>query len=132
MKLFKKGQGATEYLLMLAAVLVIVAIAIYYVTSTGGYPAVTVTAAPLADGDIVGLTVTTGSIPAGDWAYVVDQNATADDANAWKTTTMDGSVALTAPTVRLENTAAGKWYVSLKHLPSGHIYFSNQAVTITK
>jgi hypothetical protein len=132
MRMFKKGQGATEYLLMLAAVLVIVAIAIYYVTSTGGYPAVAVTASALADGDIVGLTVTTGSIPAGDWAYVVDQNPTADDANAWRTTTMDGSVALAPPTVRLENTAAGTWYVSLKHLPSGHIYFSNQAVTITK
>ncbi len=33
MKLLKrKGQGATEYLLMLAAVLVIVAVAVYYVT----------------------------------------------------------------------------------------------------
>ena len=49
MKLCKRGQGATEYLLMLAAVLVIVAIAVYYVTSTGpsflitpttGYPKV--------------------------------------------------------------------------------------------
>jgi uncharacterized protein (UPF0333 family) len=45
----KRGQGATEYLLMLAAVLVIVAIAVYYVTSVGpsfsitpltGYPKV--------------------------------------------------------------------------------------------
>ncbi len=35
MRMFKKGQGATEYLLMLAAVLVIVAIAVYYVTTTG-------------------------------------------------------------------------------------------------
>lgn len=38
MKLFRKGQGATEYLLMLAAVLVIVAIAVYYVTSAPGAP----------------------------------------------------------------------------------------------
>ncbi|GAI19137.1 unnamed protein product, partial [marine sediment metagenome] len=44
MKLFRKGQGATEYLLMLAAVLVIVAIAVYYVTSTGGFPTVSATA----------------------------------------------------------------------------------------
>jgi hypothetical protein len=29
----KRGQGATEYLLMLAAVLVIVAIAVYYITA---------------------------------------------------------------------------------------------------
>ncbi|TEU13265.1 MAG: class III signal peptide-containing protein, partial [Hadesarchaea archaeon] len=41
MKMFEKGQGATEYLLMLAAVLVIVAIAVYYVTTAGaGYPAI--------------------------------------------------------------------------------------------
>lgn len=40
MRLFKKGQGATEYLLMLAAVLVIVAIAVYYVTSAPGAPTI--------------------------------------------------------------------------------------------
>jgi hypothetical protein len=44
MRLFKKGQGATEYLLMLAAVLVIVAIAVYYVTSTGPSAIITGTA----------------------------------------------------------------------------------------
>ncbi|MDH5685486.1 MAG: class III signal peptide-containing protein, partial [Hadesarchaea archaeon] len=63
MRLSKKGQGATEYLLMLAAVLVIVAIAVYYVTSTGGYPAVAVTAVKYGD-DTIRINVDTGSIPA--------------------------------------------------------------------
>ena len=36
-----KGQGATEYLLILAAVLVVVAVAVYYVTRAG--PSVTIT-----------------------------------------------------------------------------------------
>ena len=36
----KKGQGATEYLLMLAAVLVIVAVAVYYVTTSTGAPTI--------------------------------------------------------------------------------------------
>lgn len=40
---FERGQGATEYLLMLAAVLVVVATAVYFVMGTG--PSFTITPA---------------------------------------------------------------------------------------
>ncbi|HID60625.1 MAG TPA: class III signal peptide-containing protein, partial [Hadesarchaea archaeon] len=50
--MFRKGQGATEYLLMLAAVLVIVAIAVYYVTSAGPSALISGTAENVGD-DIV-------------------------------------------------------------------------------
>lgn len=78
MKLFRKGQGATEYLLMLAAVLVIVAIAVYYVTSTGPSAIITGTAVK-SDNNInftPSSTMTPASIPAADWEYAVYRGAT--------------------------------------------------------
>ncbi len=123
MRLSKKGQGATEYLLMLAAVLVIVAIAVYYVTSTGGYPAVAVTAVKSGD-DTIRIKVETGSIPLGDWQYSVSD--TSENYN-WT----DGTVELKAPYASLGTYATGNHYVSLKHTPSGHIYFSDTKITIS-
>ncbi|MFB0500803.1 MAG: class III signal peptide-containing protein [Candidatus Hadarchaeaceae archaeon] len=122
MRLSKKGQGATEYLLMLAAVLVIVAIAVYYVTSTGGYPAVAATAVKYGD-DTIRINVETGSIPSGDWQYIVSTTQGSDN---WT----DGTVELKAPSVSLGTYATGNHYVSLRHKPSGHIYFSDRTITI--
>ena len=122
MRLSKKGQGATEYLLMLAAVLVIVAIAVYYVTSTGGYPAVAATAVKYGD-NTIRINVETGSIPAGDWQYSV--STTLGD-YSWE----DGTSELKAPYVVLDTYTTDNYYVSLKHKPSGHIYFSDTKITI--
>lgn len=117
-----KGQGATEYLLMLAAVLVIVAVAIYYVTRAGGYPAVSMNA-EVSDNDIK-ITVLSGSIASGEWQYSVQAT---EDSHVW----VDGTEALDAPSVILGDYASGKWYVNVKHTDSGHIYFTaDQAVTV--
>ena len=117
----KKGQGATEYLLMLAAVLVIVAIAVYYVTTTGGYPAVG--AAPVDYDSTIRINVTTGSIPTGDWQYSVSAT---EGSYSWT----DGTEKLDAPYVTIATGQSGTKYVSLKHKPSGHIYFADRTVTI--
>lgn len=123
MRLSKKGQGATEYLLMLAAVLVIVAIAVYYVTSTGGYPAVAVTAVKYGD-NTIRIDVTTGTIPSGDWQYSVSATS---GSYTWE----DGTGELKSPYVVLDNACTtGNHYVSLKHTPSGHIYFADTKITI--
>ena len=122
MRMFKKGQGATEYLLMLAAVLVIVAIAVYYVTTTGGYPAVA--AVPVDYDNSIRINVETGSIPTGDWQYSI--RATEGD-YVWE----DGTEKLDAPYVNIGTGQSGTtYYVSLKHKPSGHIYFADRTVTI--
>lgn len=73
MKLFKKGQGATEYLLMLAAVLVIVAIAVYYVTSTTPSALIAGTAENSSNNIIFepDSTMTPETIPTADWEYAV-------------------------------------------------------------
>ena len=117
-----KGQGATEYLLMLAAVLIIVAVAIYYVTRAGGYPVVAVTAANSEN--MVRLNVETGEIAAGEWQYCVKN--TSGTPYSW----VDGPQALKAPWVDLGPYAAGTWYISLRHKGSGHIYFADRAITI--
>ncbi len=123
MRLSKKGQGATEYLLMLAAVLVIVAIAVYYVTSTGGYPAVAVTAVKYGD-NTIRFNVETGSIPAGDWQYSVTNTSGSYD---WT----DSTAELKAPNIVLGTYPPGTYYVSLKHKPSGHIYFADTKITVS-
>jgi len=119
-----KGQGATEYLLMLAAVLVIVAVAVYYVTRAGGYPAVSMNAQASGDNEII-ITVLSGSIASGEWAYSVS-------ATSGSYTWVTGTEALDAPSVTIaSDLAAGTWYVNVKHIASGHIYFTtDQVVTL--
>ncbi len=122
MRFYEKGQGATEYLLMLGAVLVIVAVAVYYVTSTGGYPAVG--AVPADYDNTIRINVETGSIATGDWQYSVSQSS---GSYSWT----DGTEKLDAPYVTIQTgLSAGTYYVSLRHKPSGHIYFSDRTITI--
>jgi len=82
MKILKKrGQGATEYLLMLAAVLVIVAVAVFYIMRAG--PTATITgSATIKSGDntVVVFTPTSmvgtpKTVPAADWAWKVYRGA---------------------------------------------------------
>jgi uncharacterized protein (UPF0333 family) len=71
----KKGQGATEYLLMLAAVLVIVAIAVYYVTSAGAGPTLSFTAENKADNVVI--TFKSGTTPyTPDWEWAIKSGST--------------------------------------------------------
>ena len=109
---------------MLAAVLVIVAVAIYYVTRAGGYPAISMNAEALGDNQIK-IDVLSGSIAAGQWAYSVTQTS---GTYTWVT----GVVALGAPSVSLGSAFThGTYYVNLKHINTGHIYFSSdQVVTL--
>jgi len=123
MKMFEKGQGATEYLLMLAAVLVIVAIAVYYVTTAGaGYPAIAATSAKVDNA--IRINVTTGSIPTGEWAHSVSPT---EGSYTWTT----GTSELTSPYVTLGTYASGTYYVSLKHVDSAHFYFNDQPQTVS-
>jgi len=117
-----KGQGATEYLLMLAAVLIIVAVAIYYVTRAGGHPAVAMNA-EASDNEII-MRVVSGSMATGEWAYSVSGTRSS---YSWVT----GTEALDAPSVSLGTYAAGTWYVNVKHVASGYLYFTpDQVITL--
>ncbi len=115
------GQSATEYLLILAAVLVVVAVAAYYIAKGPSFPPISATATN-ADNEIR-VNIDTGSIPADDWQYSV---STVYGAYDWK----NKEVELKTPYVSLGTYSPDTYYVSLKH-QSGHIYFSDQTITIT-
>ncbi|MDI6884110.1 MAG: class III signal peptide-containing protein [Hadesarchaea archaeon] len=108
MKLFKKGQGATEYLLMLAAVLVIVAIAVYYVTSTTPSALITGTAENRSDNIVFtpSSEMTPSSIPAADWEYCVYSSAGTQIAPASGWTAGTGTLARGTP-IKLSSLAGG-------------------------
>ena len=100
MKLFKKGQGATEYLLMLAAVLVIVAIAVYYITTAA--PTATITGSATISGTNVVFTPTSmvgtpESISAADWEYAVYRDATVIKARTTGPGTLQKNIPINLP-----------------------------------
>ena len=69
MKMCEKGQGATEYLLMLAAVLVIVAIAVYYVTTSTGAPTIVASVKLNSADNTVSIKGETGCSVVADWSF---------------------------------------------------------------
>ncbi|TKJ26317.1 MAG: hypothetical protein CEE41_02465 [Hadesarchaea archaeon B3_Hades] len=117
------GQGATEYLLIFAAVLIIVGAAVYYVSRSSGFPSISATF-DVSDNEIR-IKVDVGSIPEGEWAYSV--STAKGSPYTWTT----GNEVLDSPYVSLGTYLAGTYYVSLKHSDSDHIYFYDQAVAIT-
>ena len=116
------AQGATEYLLIFAAVLIIVGAAVYYVSRPSGFPSISATF-DVSDNEIR-IRVDGGSIPEGEWAYSV---STVEGSYDWTA----GNEVLDSPYVSLGTYLAGTYYVSLKHTDSNHIYFYDQAVAIT-
>jgi hypothetical protein len=99
MKMLKNGQGATEYLLIVAAVLTIVVIGVYYLSRTSSGPTLSFTAENVTDN--VMLTFTTGtSTVTGDWEYAIVE---ADKSmSSWTTNTTDisagSTISVSAPT----------------------------------
>lgn len=116
------AQGATEYLLIFAAALIIVGAAVYYVSRPTGFPSISATF-DVSDNEIR-IRVDGGSIPEGEWAYSV---STTEGSYDWTT----GDVELKSPYVSLGKKTSGTYYVSLKHIDSDYVYFYDQAVAIS-
>ncbi|MEM1980940.1 MAG: class III signal peptide-containing protein [Candidatus Hadarchaeales archaeon] len=123
----RKGQGAIEYLLILAAVLIVVAGAVYYVTRTGGFPTMSFTAALGSDNNIT-LTVggPSGTIKDGDWEYR-GKTATGTVVGAWMAGSGELSEGVTVVLPGLKTYVdAGQLgvgdKVQIRHKPSGHVY----------
>jgi len=88
-----------------------------------GYPAIGMNVEAYGDNEII-IRVLSGSIEAGEWAYSVSAT---EGAYNWVT----GTEALDAPSVSLGTYAHGTWYVNVKHIASGHVYFTpDQVVTL--
>jgi hypothetical protein len=112
-----RGQGATEYLLILAAVLVVVAVAVYYVTRAGA-AAPNLTLMPYARGENIyvrATTTSTDTVKAGDWEYVVYLQG--EPAPAATTGTFD--LTPNTDTLLTSVTQSGTYVVRIRHKPSG-------------
>ncbi|MEM3012724.1 MAG: class III signal peptide-containing protein [Candidatus Hadarchaeales archaeon] len=123
----RKGQGAIEYLLILAAVLIVVAGAVYYVTRTGGFPTMSFTATLGSDNNIT-LSVggPSGTIKDGDWEYRGKTSA-GTVRGTWTAGSGELSEGATAVLSGLKTYVdAGQLgvgdKVQIRHKPSGHVY----------
>jgi len=124
-----KERGVSSAIVIaIVAIIVIVAVGIgLYVGTRGGeesrargYPAISMNVEASGGNQII-IRVLSGSIAAGEWAYSVSAT---EGAYNWVT----GTEALIAPTVSLGTYAAGTWYVNVKHIDSGNIYFTTDQV----
>jgi len=86
------------------------------------YPALA--AAPAASDNTIRICVQAGSLSASGWKYSVSQT---EGNYSWVT----GTEELSSPYVTLGTFTQGIYYVSLKHAPTGHIYFTDVEVIIS-
>lgn len=116
-------KGVSSIVVIAIIIIVAVAASSVYVIICGGYPVISVTVQSV-DNEIR-IYVSEGYIAAGEWAYSV---SVAESSYSWTT----GTEALDAPKVLIAaNLAVGTYYVNIKHLDSGHVYFtSNRVITI--
>lgn len=139
----RKGQGSTEYLLILAAVLVVVGFGVYYVTQVGNYPPLGVVPHVDQDTGSVWLYQTKGEAPAGGWEVELEIDSSSV-ASVTEPSYMDGDFAagssVTATgNVKLDNnlkiatitgnTSPVDVNVILRHIESDHTYL-NDTVTV--
>lgn len=87
-------------------------------------PAPVLSAAPAASDNTIRICVQTGSLSASGWKYSVSQ---IEGSYSWVT----GTEELSSPYVTLGTFTQGIYYVSLKHAPTGHIYFTDVEVIIS-
>jgi hypothetical protein len=123
----KRGQGATEYLLMLAAVLVIVAIAVYYITATPVLPAMTMHAELENDGTNieVKMVITAGELVADDYKYKII-NPKGETETDWTDGTTDltplnSPVLLDEYPIEVDN-HEGTWTIKILYEPANTAY----------
>jgi hypothetical protein len=117
-----KGQGATEYLLILAAVLVVVAVAVYYVTRAGAAaPNLTVMAYKSDNTIKVKATGGTDTVPAGKWDYQVYLETETAPSPTVGTFDLTPTVDQALYTV----TQSGTYKVRIRHIPSGKYLFDS-------
>jgi len=130
MKIFKKksGQGATEYLLILAAVLVVVAVAVYFITRTTPKPNIGIAVAENSSTSIkVHATSGTDTCAASDWQYKVYASGAADP--GWTAGTQALSSGMT-DIVWGGLTSGTTYVVRIQHITSGQ-YFFDSTVTLS-
>lgn len=120
----EKGVSSITVITIGVVVVAAAASCIYIATRGGGYPRVSILSIVAGDfGSEIRVYVNSGFIPAGEWAYSV--SATKGSYN-W----VIGTEPWTPGSVDLGTYPFGTYYIILKHLPSGHVYFADKPVTL--
>lgn len=81
-------------------------------------------ASPAANNGAIRIEVQEGSFSEGEWEYSVSQTV---GSHNWTI----GTEELSSPHVVLGTYTQGTYYVSLRHIPTGHIYFADAEVIIS-
>lgn len=124
-----KEKGVSSIVIIAIAMVIAAAAGGMYITTRiatrgGGYPNVSILSIVAGDfGSEIRIYVKSGFIPAGEWAYSV--SATRGSYN-W----IMGAEPWAPSSVDLGTYPLGTYYVSLKHVASGHVYFVDEPVTL--
>ena len=124
MKIPRKGQGSTEYLLILAIVLIIAAIAVIYMSTTGGRKQVmTMTAVFDTTDNSIDIKITAGTLPRIDYQYrIIDPNGNVNQDWTDGTTDLDPKNSPVELIKLGESPTKGNWTVKIYHKPSKSTY----------
>jgi len=112
MKILKRGQGATEYLLMLAAVLVIVAVAVWYVMRASGAPTIVASVKLSSADNTVMIRGETGCSTIASWSFSYKGGSVTDWQSGSGAMGPGDNIQLTALTGKV---AAGTDTVTIKY-----------------
>jgi hypothetical protein len=125
MKKLRKGQGTTEYLFILAAVLIIAAIAVYHVSTTAGAPPLGAHVIREDNTIVLKITTTGPEIPSIDWEYSI---TTTEGTRSW--TGGVKAIGAQIEKVQLAEESSGLYYVSIRHVPTGHEWIQDKTIEI--
>jgi hypothetical protein len=122
----ERGVGAAVVAAIIIVIIILAVGGTYLAKHRGiGYPQMAMSVSvEQSSNEIWVYVISLSSIPSGEWAYSVSDTKGSYN---W----VSGATTLIAPSVRLGAYAVGTWYVSIKHVPSGHVYISQAPVTIS-
>lgn len=119
----KSAQGSTEYLIILATVLIVAGIAVLYVSSAGGHkPTVSMNAMFDDSDNSIKLYILQGLLPASEWKWRL-LNPNGSENQGWTNATVDIDPRNSPITLTyLSNPVPGTYTVQVYHIPSESVY----------
>jgi len=119
----KTGQGSTEYLVILATVLIVTGLAVFYISSAGGHkPTISMNAIFDDSDNSVKLYILQGLLPASEWKWRF-LNPNGSENQGWTNATVDIDPRNSPITLMtLSNPVSGTYTIQIYHIPSESIY----------
>jgi hypothetical protein len=129
----EKGQGSTEYLLILVIALIVAAIAIIFIHRAGLKKPMSILAAYDTNDNSIDINVQSGSIPSNDWKWRI-LNPDGSENEGWTDATVDLDP-MHSP-IELKklgtNPIEGPYRVQVYHKPTKSIYVDMEVTVSSK